>query len=293
MEAKTKSQIEETVMEILKKAEMEDMSEFKIQSLASEKLGLDLSGTECQQIVRRVIESFFLSMEEEPVAAPPQKLRTEENKTKEISSEEEEEAEEEGNERKPSIAAKNYDESCNLIVCKLSNKRKVTVQDYRGKTLVSARKYYLKDAAEQFPSPKEMGPEIKSEIEETVMEILNKADVDDVSEFNVRRLASEKLGMDLSGPECQQFINRVIESFLLSMEEEPIAEPAATEEEKTEESTEEEGEDEYGNAIIYKPSSKRGKKVQDFKGETLVPIKEYWQKDGKQFPSSRGCNIVV
>ncbi|KAI3919548.1 hypothetical protein MKX01_018371 [Papaver californicum] len=89
--------------------------------------------------------------------------------------------------------------------------------------------------------------------------------MDDMTEFKVRNIASEKLGgMDLSPPEPKQFVRDILESFLLSTveEEKPIS-----------------------------LSEKRRVTVQDFKGKTLVSIREYYQKDGKHFPSSKGISL--
>ncbi|MCL7050135.1 hypothetical protein MKW94_011582 [Papaver nudicaule] len=185
-----------------------------------------------------------------------------------------------------------------------------------------------------------MEAEIRSKIKQTVIEILKDADIDEMTEFKVRNIASEKLGgMDLSHPELKQFVRDILESFLLSTiekeekekpvsesapppttteatveEEEPplplpeeiktkeIAEEKVVIEEKEEEEEEEEEEametkpeiggnkeiDEYGDVIICKLSEKRRVTVHDFKGNTLVSIREYYQKDGKHFPSSKG-----
>ncbi|OVA08211.1 Transcriptional coactivator p15 (PC4) [Macleaya cordata] len=150
--AETESKIKETVIEILKKADMDEMTEFKVRNIASEKLGINLSLPERKQFVRRVLESFLLSMEEEQqrvasaaAAAPPS--TTEEIKTKDT------EEEEEAMETKPNIDKRDLDEYGDVIICRLSSKRRVTVQDFKGKTLVSIREYYQKDG-KHFPSSK-------------------------------------------------------------------------------------------------------------------------------------------
>ncbi|KAJ1438064.1 Transcriptional coactivator p15 [Sesbania bispinosa] len=51
---------------------------------------------------------------------------------------------------------KEFDDEGDLIICKLSEKRKVTIQDFRGKTLVSIREFYRKDGKE-LPTSKEKG----------------------------------------------------------------------------------------------------------------------------------------
>lgn len=57
----TRKKIEETVMAILRNADMESMTEFKLRNEASEKLGFDLSDIESKKFVRSVLESFLLS----------------------------------------------------------------------------------------------------------------------------------------------------------------------------------------------------------------------------------------
>lgn len=45
---------------------------------------------------------------------------------------------------------------CNVSLVQLSTKRRVTITDFRGKTLVSMREYYYKDGKE-LPTSKGMG----------------------------------------------------------------------------------------------------------------------------------------
>ncbi|RZC70033.1 hypothetical protein C5167_033177 [Papaver somniferum] len=172
-----------------------------------------------------------------------------------------------------------------------------------------------------------MEAEICSKIKETVIEILKSADMDGMTEYKVRNIASQKLGgMNLSLPEPKQFVRNVLEAFLLSTveeekpisvseaattatveeveEEPPLPSPLPEEiaEEKVEEKEKEEvvetkpeignkDTDEYGDVIICRLSEKRRVTVQDFKGKTLVSIREYYQKDGKHFPSSKGISL--
>ncbi|XP_068665275.1 RNA polymerase II transcriptional coactivator KELP-like [Aristolochia californica] len=138
MEPETQQKIEETVIDILKDADMQEMTEFKVRNLASDKLGIDLSAPQYKQVVRGVVESFISKKQEEVKAA-----------------EEAEEAEDvdEGEVRKHGAVDKEYDDDGDLIICRLSNKRRITIQDFRGKTLVSIREYYEKDG-KQFPSSK-------------------------------------------------------------------------------------------------------------------------------------------
>ncbi|KAJ8467056.1 hypothetical protein OPV22_029608 [Ensete ventricosum] len=160
MDEETKRQIAETVLEILRDADMTSTTEFKVRSLAAEKLGIDLSHPDRKLFVRGVVESFLVSQnsndghdddksdprqeQEEVAVEQPEGDREEE--------EEEEEDEDEGA-KKRRRGPKEYDDDGDLIICRLSSKRRVTLQDFRGKTLLSIREYYMKDGKEM-PSSK-------------------------------------------------------------------------------------------------------------------------------------------
>ncbi|OMP02886.1 Transcriptional coactivator p15 [Corchorus olitorius] len=102
---------------------MDEMTEYKIRQLASQKLEMNLSESKYKAYVRHVVNSFL-----------------EEQKAKQ----EEEAADDDDNNNNN----KEYDDDGDLIICRLSEKRKVTIQEFRGKTLVSIREYYKKDGKE-------------------------------------------------------------------------------------------------------------------------------------------------
>ncbi|OIT30350.1 PREDICTED: RNA polymerase II transcriptional coactivator KELP [Nicotiana attenuata] len=134
MDSETSNKIEETVLEILKSCNLDEVTELKIRKMASEKLGLELSDPTRKAFVRQVVEKF---------------LAEEQAKAEANEEEEEEEEEEEDNKKKSSGAGdKEYDDDGDLIVCRLSHKRRVTITEFRGKTLVSIREYYNKDGKE-------------------------------------------------------------------------------------------------------------------------------------------------
>lgn len=133
MEEESKAKIEETVREILKESDMTEMTEFKVRNLASERLGIDLSDKSHKAFVRGIVKSFL-----EEVESKQQQQQDKEE-------EEEEERAKEGN--------KEFDDDGDLIICRLSDKRRVTIQEFRGKSLVSIREYYKKDGKE-LPSSK-------------------------------------------------------------------------------------------------------------------------------------------
>lgn len=64
MDFDARRKIEETVLCILKKTNLEEMTEFKVREMTSEQLGIELSDTEHKSFVRSVIESFLLSATE-------------------------------------------------------------------------------------------------------------------------------------------------------------------------------------------------------------------------------------
>lgn len=66
-----------------------------------------------------------------------------------------------------------------------------------------------------------MDPETRRKIEETVLDILRKANVEEMTEFEVRLAASKRLGIDLFEPQRKLLVRSVVENFLLlTMEDE-------------------------------------------------------------------------
>ncbi|KAJ1689367.1 hypothetical protein LUZ63_013522 [Rhynchospora breviuscula] len=145
-EAETEKRIKEAVLDILKESDMASMTESKVRAEAAERLGLDLSVRHRKKFVRKVVESFLATKEEE----------AEKEKVQEVQEEEVEEEEEEDEETdKRDLGNRQYecDDNGDPIICALSSKRRVTLQEFRGKTLVSIREFYEKDG-KQLPSSK-------------------------------------------------------------------------------------------------------------------------------------------
>ncbi|XP_015896029.3 RNA polymerase II transcriptional coactivator KELP [Ziziphus jujuba] len=131
-----------------------------------------------------------------------------------------------------------------------------------------------------------MEPEEEQKIEKTLRRILEKSNMDEVTEHKIRKQASEELELDLSKKPYKAFVKKVIETFL---------EEQAQDQEEEEEQEANDGSREYddeGNPIICKLSEKRKVTVQDFRGKTLVSIREYYRKDGKELPTSKGISLT-
>ncbi|XP_062218931.1 RNA polymerase II transcriptional coactivator KELP [Phragmites australis] len=144
MDVKTKKKVEETVLEILRGSDMESVTEYKVRAAAADRLGIDLSVPDRKLFVRGVVESYLRSLpyEEEE---QQQDGAGEEGKDKQ---EEEEEEDEEEEEEEKGDRKREYDDLGDLILCRLSTKRRVTLSEFKGRTLVSIREFYLKDGKE-------------------------------------------------------------------------------------------------------------------------------------------------
>ncbi|XP_048335650.1 uncharacterized protein LOC107423619 [Ziziphus jujuba] len=174
MKPEIKGKIEETVLDVLRNADLEEMTEFKVREAASERLGIDLSGKECRSFVRNLVEYFLLSTADE--AQQSQSVREE---TKEVVREQQE----------VRVVNKEVYDDGDRHICELSKKRSVTVQDFRGKTMVSIREFYLKDGkrvhtakgislpAEQWSNFKKSVPAIEEAIRK--MESRSRSKLDD------------------------------------------------------------------------------------------------------------------
>ncbi|GMH00405.1 hypothetical protein Nepgr_002244 [Nepenthes gracilis] len=144
MDIETRRRIEETVAEILRKADMDTMTELNVRAIAAEKLGVDLSGVIYKKLIRQLIEAFLLSIDDqiasqnqadgaiECVPIPPR-----DNKA----------VLEEPDDTEPNATA--IAEGCggdwSRFICKLSNMRNVIVASSKGKSVVSIGEFYGKD----------------------------------------------------------------------------------------------------------------------------------------------------
>ncbi|EES01343.2 hypothetical protein BDA96_03G294200 [Sorghum bicolor] len=117
MDEATKKKVEAAVLEILRGSDMESVTEYKEEAEAEEEQGG--AGRESK------------------------------DKEQEEEEEEEDDEEEEGK----GGGKREYDDQGDLILCRLSNKRRVTLSEFKGRSLVSIREFYVKDGKEM-PSAK-------------------------------------------------------------------------------------------------------------------------------------------
>ncbi|CAH2069279.1 unnamed protein product [Thlaspi arvense] len=122
MEMVTTQKIEETVKGILREADMDQMTEFKLRIAASAKLGLDLSRTNHKNVVRDVLEAFLLSNPDDDTA--PGEAIVQETVAP-------------ANKETVSGAAVSAGGEDERFICKLSERRNATVHKYKGQAFLS------------------------------------------------------------------------------------------------------------------------------------------------------------
>ncbi|KAJ4905854.1 RNA polymerase II transcriptional coactivator KELP [Raphanus sativus] len=137
-----------------------------------------------------------------------------------------------------------------------------------------------------------MDEESKVKIEKTVREILNESDMTEMTEFKVRNLASERLGIDLSDKSHKAFVRGIVKSFLDEVESKQQQDKDEQEEEEEQRAKGDKELDDDGDLIICRLSDKRRVTIQEFRGKALVSIREYYKKDGKELPSSKGISLT-
>ncbi|KAL8200999.1 hypothetical protein R6Q57_012338 [Mikania cordata] len=149
-----------------------------------------------------------------------------------------------------------------------------------------------------------MDPELAKEIEETVLEVLKNSDMDSTTEFQVRKAASEQLGIDLSEPSRKKLVRTIVQTYLEEQQSKAEADEKAAEEAEPEEEEDSEDEkkkkskgvqefDDDGDLIICRLSDKRRVTLSEFRGKNLVSIREYYKRDGKELPSSKGISLTA
>ncbi|CAN4077549.1 unnamed protein product [Withania somnifera] len=136
-----------------------------------------------------------------------------------------------------------------------------------------------------------MDTEACNEIEETVLGILKFSKLDQVSELKIHKIASEKLGLDLSEPNRKKFVLKIVEKFLA--EEQANAGDDTEEEEDGKRKSGDKEYDEDGDLIVCRLSHKRRVTITDFWAKILVSIREYYNKDGKELPTAKGISLTA
>ncbi|KAK3036056.1 hypothetical protein RJ639_029809 [Escallonia herrerae] len=164
--------IEETVIEVLRDADLEKATEHGVRAAAADRLGFSLSELCHKQLVRRVVESYLLSLPAEDNVhegvkeVVPERQQQQEKSTgfdsKEVAEKQQQDhipnfnskevPEQQQQERSPNFDPKEVrTDGGGRVICKLSAKTILSIQNFREKNLVSIRDYYQKDG-KQFPS---------------------------------------------------------------------------------------------------------------------------------------------
>lgn len=81
MDVETRKKLKATVIQTLKKADLQEMTEFKLRAAASAELGIDLSTWANKKLVRDLVESFLLSSIQEMAKGEQVEFREEEKQS--------------------------------------------------------------------------------------------------------------------------------------------------------------------------------------------------------------------
>ncbi|KAL2893266.1 RNA polymerase II transcriptional coactivator KELP [Bienertia sinuspersici] len=124
-----------------------------------------------------------------------------------------------------------------------------------------------------------MDAEISDKIQITVTDILKSSDLNTTTEEQVRELAAQKLGIDLSDLPHKVLVRQVVESFLLSTAEEGENKPVIDAKQASLDSC--------------RLSEKRDVAVINSAGKTAVSIRELTRKDGKAFATPKCTSLAL
>ncbi|CAN6585866.1 unnamed protein product [Malus baccata var. baccata] len=136
-----------------------------------------------------------------------------------------------------------------------------------------------------------MEAETEQKIEETVRRILEESDMDEMTEFKIRKQASQELELDLSKPPYKAFVKQVVQSFLEEQNQKE-QEAAQTDQNPEADGAQEREYDDNGDLVICRLSAKRKVTLQEFRGKNLVSIREFYFKDGKELPTAKGISLT-
>ncbi|XP_030530246.1 RNA polymerase II transcriptional coactivator KELP-like [Rhodamnia argentea] len=135
MSAGMQQLIAKTAREVLQESDADEVTEHQLRMEVSKRLGVDLALPKHKAIVSLAMQSFLEG------GRVPEDVGGDAHEDREA-----------GEDPERSDAPKEYTDGGDLVICKLSEQRKVTVGKFKGKPLVSMRKYYNKDGKER-PSP--------------------------------------------------------------------------------------------------------------------------------------------
>ncbi|KAF8033388.1 hypothetical protein BT93_D2100 [Corymbia citriodora subsp. variegata] len=125
-----------------------------------------------------------------------------------------------------------------------------------------------------------MSADMQQLVAKTAREVLRESGAaDEMTMHQLRREVSKRLGVDLSLPKHKATVSQAMQAFL--EEERALEEGGEADEDREEDLEYTDG----GNLIICNLSNNRQVTVGKFKGKTLVSMREYYEKDGKEHPS--------
>ncbi|XVE58090.1 hypothetical protein DITRI_Ditri04bG0142500 [Diplodiscus trichospermus] len=173
-----------------------------------------------------------------------------------------------------------------------------------------------------------MDAETREKIKKTVREILEEADMNEMTEYKIRQMASQKLEINLSDSKYKVYVRHVVNSFLEEQKAKQKEAEAVADDDDDDNNNNKEFDDDgdlivcrvvsffgfsflfflfwwvlrkfgvFGFSVYYfvlffsQLSEKRRVTIQEFRGKTLVSIREYYKKDGKELPSSKGISLT-
>lgn len=156
----TSEEVAAATREVLENSNLDEINERKLRQLVKERTGADTSLPDLKALIHSVVQEFLGEHDKEEdekgdVEAPsePKATKPKKRKVDEHDDEEDDEDEPEQKHSKKSSkqqAAKKFPVADNgdLIVCKLSAKRRVSVNEHKGTIFVSIREFYEKGGQE-------------------------------------------------------------------------------------------------------------------------------------------------
>ncbi|GAQ85381.1 Putative RNA polymerase II transcriptional coactivator KELP [Klebsormidium nitens] len=164
-----------------------------------------------------------------------------------------------------------------------------------------------------------LSTEAQKQVREAAIKELKGANMEDMTERKLRTALEKQLGLELGGEEEKKFLRAVIGEFL--DQDEPEEEPEAPievkrkkpekegpsgggskapEAKRVKEVVEKKGAQpdkwQYigdGNLLVCELSGNKKVTVSKWKNQTLVSIREYYEKNGEQLPGKKGISLTL